>query len=161
MSNITIGNTYYLNKKYSYPIKVIGIIVINEEVHLITKTTPLKEGNEVIVNLLKLSTLEKGLQNGIYTKNPMKPVRERDSLLDFEDSSLASEIYETGFEDALNNCDLANCERDCEKECDCKDKQEQNEFVDEDMENFCKTIGRLFGLKPTEVLDTIKKMYTK
>lgn len=162
MSNITIGNTYYLNKKYSYPIKIIGAIVLNEEIHLITKSTPLETGNEVVVNLLKLSTFEKGLQEGIYTKTPMKQVQERNSVLDFEDSSLVSEIYKTGYEDALIDCGSTNCDCDCEKECELENNQEKNnEFVDEDMENFCKTIGRLFGLTPTDVLDTIKKMQAK
>lgn len=168
MQNIQIGKTYYLNKKFSYPVTMIGTIILGEELYMITKASPLEDDNEVVVKLLKYSTIEKGLKNGTYTETPLKTVKERNTVLNYNESSLVADVYEVAYDDALVDVGLIENE-DRNFSTDEKIKANANgskspcekekcDFVDEDMKEFCETIGSLFGLKPTSVLDVFKDM---
>ena len=93
----------YLNKKYSYPINILGEITLEGEKYYITKATPLEEDMEVVVKLLKVHDVFEGIKTKKYTTLPMKEVKERSNVLDYEKSQLCLEFYEAGYEDALQD----------------------------------------------------------
>lgn len=150
MLKVKINDVYYLNKKFSYPIKIIGIIELEGEHYLITKATKKEEeDNEVVVRLLKCSTLEKGLENKTYTLQPLKPIKEKTTKLEYEDSTLIQDVYEVAYDDALVDLGLMEdsdrgypFEEDDipnEEKCCQKDKMEKKHVEDETDETSDKT----------------------